>query len=155
MFTAVTTFLVSIVIACLTYEDVVTYCIVLSQHLLVFALYCHNSFLFFYIIVTPGTLWVTLDESNNATLSWQPPYIERRHGTILYYIVNCSAHWQGLRDEQTANTTFTNQTLELQPYTPYQCCVSAVNEVGRGTPSCLTFITHEAGIYWHMMYTFQ
>ena len=35
--------------------------------------------------------------------------------------------------------------VQLQPYQFYNCCVAAVNEAGRGSSSCQTVITHEAG----------
>ena len=94
----------------------------------------------------PENLWASIEASDIVTLNWQAPIMSRKHGTILYYTVKCSTQWQGLRDEQIANTVLSHQSLELQPHTSYQCCVAAVNEVGGGQSSCQTVVTHETGI---------
>ena len=84
---------------------------------------------------------------NLCTLSWQPPAnISRRHGTILYYIVNCSTD-EGFGNKLNTTSAQTSQTLMLQPYKVHKCCVFGVNEVGCGNSSCQTIITHQAGIY--------
>ena len=72
--------------------------------------------------------------------------VSTRHGTISHYFINCSA--QRARDEQTV-TLHPHQlyiTLNLVYHnTLYQCCVSAVNQAGMGTPLCKLIITPEAG----------
>ena len=93
---------------------------------------------------------MTLGESNNCTLTWQPPVIAKRHGHILEYFANCSAS-QSFDEDQTLNTNTTVALLILMPHVVYNCCVFPVNEVGLGDPACQMVVTYEAGIYyvWH------
>jgi hypothetical protein len=92
---------------------------------------------------------VICETSNFCTLNWQQPSVHsRRYGTILNYFINCSTlHKDARRDEWTTNVSTNDISLYawFQPYRFYNCCVAAVNEVGRGNSSCQTFITHEAG----------
>ena len=93
---------------------------------------------------------VTVDESNNGTLSWLPPNtLMKRHGHILHYLVNCSSN--DIDEESlitNTSTTVTQEWLVLQPYAMYECCVFAsVNEIGLGIPACQTLTTNEAGVY--------
>ena len=77
-------------------------------------------------------------------LSWQrPPIHYTRQGTLLNYFVNCSS-MGARREDQTTYVTHSSTSLRLQPYRPYNCCVAAVNEAGRGNQSCQTITTHEA-----------
>ena len=90
---------------------------------------------------------MTCEESNLCTLSWQPPPTDqysRRQGYILNYFVNCFTTG-AIREHQITYTTPPYVTLRLQPYQFYNCCVAAVNEVGRGKSSCQAIITHQAG----------
>ena len=95
--------------------------------------------------VGPVDLFVTVNESNNSTLSWLPPNaLMKRHGHILHYFINCSS--SGINAETLiANTTVTEEWIALQPYTMYECCVFAVNEIGLGIPACQTLTINEAG----------
>ena len=86
---------------------------------------------------------MTLGESNNCTLTWQPPVIAKRHGHILEYFANCSS--QSFDDEQTLNINTTVTLLILMPHVVYNCCVFAVNEIGLGDPACQTVVTYESG----------
>ena len=89
------------------------------------------------------------EESNLCILSWQrPPTHSRGHGNISNYFINCSTnlHRNARREERTINvSTDAILHVQLQPYRLYNCCVAAVNEAGRGSSSCQTVITHEAG----------
>lgn len=44
-----------------------------------------------------------------------------------------------------SETQRTTDRLQLQPHKTYQCCVSAVNQAGIGTPSCKLIATYEEG----------
>lgn len=100
---------------------------------------------------SPVKFQVICETSNLCTLSWQqPPINSRGHGNILSYSINCSIlHNDARRDEWTTNVTHTStHTIlhaQFQPYRFYNCCVSTVNEAGRGNQSCQTIVTHEAG----------
>ena len=97
----------------------------------------------FILIAAPENLNITLDESNTCTLSWDPPHIATRHGTIMGYLVICSNQYD---DVDTANTSSNSLQLLLRPHAEYECCVFAVNEIGEGTPVCKTLVTYESGI---------
>ena len=81
-------------------------------------------------------------------MNWDPPVVVKRHGNILEYLVNCSTQ---SFEEVIQNTSTAEAFLVLQPYTMYNCCVFAVNEVGLGDPSCKTIMTHEAGSYKYFL----
>ena len=89
---------------------------------------------------------MTLGESNNCTLTWQPPVIAKRHGHILEYFANCSS--QSFDEDQTLNTNTTVALLILRSHTVYNCCALAVNEIGLGDPACQTVVTYESGIMY-------
>ena len=101
----------------------------------------HNS------AVAPVDFLMAVNASNNSTLSWLPPNtLMKRHGHILHYLINCSSY--GINGETLiTNTTLTEEWIVLQPYTMYECCVFAVNEIGLGIPACQIFTTNEAGSY--------
>ena len=86
---------------------------------------------FFGNVVMPQTLNVSVDNSNRATLRWQSPVVNTRHGTISNFFINCSAQRES--DEQTAVSfdSFPNQVYIvfnlIHSNTLYQCCVSAVD----------------------------
>ena len=87
---------------------------------------------------------MTLGESNNCTLTWQPPVIAKRHGHILEYFAKCSS--QSFDDaEQTFNTNTTVALLILMPHVAYNCCVFVVNQIGLGDLACQTVVTYESG----------
>ena len=96
-----------------------------------------------YHVASPIRFQATVDHSNQCTLSWQPPNITKRHGTIQHYLVNCST--ENLREDHNWTVLTTATSISLQPYRFYNCCVAAVNEAGRGSSSCQIIITHEAG----------
>lgn len=94
------------------------------------------------VTAAPLGLDVTLDYSNNCSLSWTPPTIVKRHGSILEYLVNCSAQDDDL---QATNSTSNSLHLFLRPHATYHCCVFAINEIGLGNPACKTLVTFESG----------
>ena len=102
-----------------------------------------------FLIAAPETLEVTLDESNNCRLSWDPPHISRRHGSIMGYLINCSTQDD---DVDIANTTSNAAQILLRPHAEYNCCVFAVNEIAEGHPICKTLTTYESGIHTCTIY---
>ena len=108
------------------------------------------------ITASPMRLQVICEGSNSCTFSWQrPPIHYTRQGTLLNYFINCSTMGARRVDQTTSVTSsFTYTSLRLQPYRPYNCCVAAVNEAGRGNSFCQTIITHEAGKLYTCMCTF-
>ena len=94
----------------------------------------------------PLDLRVTLDETNNCTLTWQPPVIAKRHGNISEYFVNC---FSKSFDNEVFNTSATAALLIFRPHAVYNCCVFAVNEIGLGDSACQTVTTYEAGMHYN------
>ena len=64
--------------------------------------------------------------------------VTAEYGTILQYTVSCSA--ANLRGDYQVEIVQRNITqidmMALQPYTAYNCCVSAENIAGNGVPVC-------------------
>ena len=104
----------------------------------------------FISIATPENLKITLDALNTCTLSWTPPRIATRHGTIIGYHVRCSNQYN---DVDAANTSSNTLQLLLKRHAEYECCVFAINEIGEGIPVCKTLVTHESGILLHSLRT--
>ena len=91
----------------------------------------------------PTGLDIVVDEQNCATVTWEQPRLVKRHGKLLNYSVTCSTAQRGsLLTAMTLNTTM---EMWLEPYEAYQCCVSVVNQVGSGYPSCKLIVTNEGG----------
>ena len=86
---------------------------------------------------------IDIDEQNYATITWLPPHFAKRHGKLLRYSVACSTAQDG--STHTSSTPNTTEEMWLQPYETYQCCVSAVNQAGVGSPSCKLIATNEGG----------
>ena len=95
----------------------------------------------------PTGLDIVIDEQNYATITWEPPRLAKRHGKLLNYSVTCSTAQHG--STLMAMTLNTTKEMGLKPYETYQCCVSAVNQIGSGFPSCKLIATNEAGILSH------
>ena len=102
-----------------------------------------NSFLCIIHTAAPTGLDIVVDEQSYVTITWEPPRLARRHGKLLNYSITCSTAHSG----STLTTVTLNTTLEIQlkPYETYQCCVSAVNQMGSGFPSCKLIETNEGG----------
>lgn len=95
----------------------------------------------------PTGLDIVIDEQNYATVTWEPPRLAKRHGKLFSYSITCStAHHGSPLIAATLNTT---KEMWLKPYETYQCCVSAVNQMGPGFPSCKLFATNEGGTLFH------
>lgn len=101
--------------------------------------------LFITTIASPIRFQATVDHSNLCALSWQPSNITKRHGTIQHYLVNCNSSTEDAKEDYNWTVLTTTTFISLRPYQFYNCCVAAVNEAGRGSSSCQTVITHEAG----------
>ena len=101
----------------------------------------------------PTGLDIVVDEQSYVTITWEPPRLARRHGKLLNYSITCSTTHSG----STLTTVTLNTTLEMQlkPYETYQCCVSAVNQMGSGFPSCKLIETNEGGKLKIICYVFM
>ena len=91
----------------------------------------------------PTGLDIVADEQSYVIITWEPPRLARRHGKLLNYSITCSTAHSG--STLTAATLNTTKEMQLEPYETYQCCVSAVNQMGSGFPSCKLIETNEGG----------
>lgn len=83
--------------------------------------------------------------ARNVTLSWDLPVESGRNGIIVSYSIACSdAESNPIISDEVTETTFTVEGL--QPYSQYNCAVTASTDVGEGPPATLTFNTTEDGI---------
>ena len=83
--------------------------------------------------------------SSNILLSWQPPLIHSRNGTITHYSLRCSydnlTHFTTMEHLQIQDTTYL--LSNLLPYTNYSCNVSASTSVGEGPSTNIIVRTEE------------
>ena len=92
----------------------------------------------------PQGLSVTTDEETHITdISWLPPTLNKRYGSLLAYAINCTGAKTG--DLLTIETENTTHRLQLEQHEVYQCCVAVVNQAGIGNPSCVLIRTHSGG----------
>lgn len=101
-------------------------------------------YLWHFYTAAPVDLDVTVNDQHYVNISWMQPWMATRHGSLLYYVLNCS-----MAEEEVGTpmigTQKTMAGLQLLPYQTYQCCVSVVNEAGNGYPACELFVTNEGG----------
>ena len=96
------------------------------------------------ITAPPRDFEVSLDETNNCTLTWCPPPVGANNS--LRYMINCSGQNTAA---QLLNTTSTLYSPSLHPHVRYRCCVFVSNEFGDGEQACVTFFTYESGTWIH------
>ena len=95
----------------------------------------------------PQNVRNTARSSTTLSISWSPPLITQRYGTILRYNVSCLGSGMLQFNQTTDNSTFSVRMVSLRPYTNYSCCISAITTVAEGTKACTNTITSEAGRY--------
>ena len=89
----------------------------------------------------PLNLMVTASGSRALQLSWEPPEEDKRNGVIIGYQVECNGTMS-----LTASGSITSITVEnLNPFTSYECSVSASNVAGNGPKAYITGTTAEEG----------
>ena len=95
----------------------------------------------------PQNVRNTARSSTTLNISWSPPLITQRYGTILRYNVSCLGSDMLQFNQTTDNSTFSARMVGLRPYTNYSCCISAITTVAEGKKACTNTITSEAGRY--------
>ena len=85
-------------------------------------------------------------QSTSMLLTWQSPTTDNSSQSISYYQVTCDP---GAYTYTPSNTS--QWVTDLQPYTKYNCCVSAFgttcNVTGEMSGDCINITTLEAGLY--------
>ena len=90
----------------------------------------------------PQNVRNTARSSTTLSISWSPPLITQRYGTILRYNVSCLGSGVLQFHQTTDNST---RMVGLHPYTHYSCCISAITTMAEGTRACLNTRTLETG----------
>jgi len=88
----------------------------------------------------PQSIRITSRSSTTLSISWSPPLITQRYGTILRYNVSCLGSGV-LQFHQTTDSS--TRMVGLHPYTHYSCCISAITTMAEGTRACLNTRTLE------------
>ena len=87
--------------------------------------------------------------SSSATITWQVPAITNPHNPLLMYTLLLNEHRFGLPiitihvDSSVTSYTFT----QLEEFDTYTCMIHAINDVGTGLASSISFTTQEDGMY--------
>ena len=124
-----------------------------------FLIYLHNIRICIIILsyccsfltaLPPAPHNISIEPLSSTSLSVQWPLlapVTAEYGTILQYSIVCSA--QNLtghhRIEIAGRNTTQLAVTTLNPYTTYNCCVSAANLAGDGVPTCGEENTYEDG----------
>ena len=94
-------------------------------------------------LAMPQDVNATIDEELYVNMSWLPPKLNKRHGSLLSYVINCTGVTTG--DVLSVETQNTTGGLQLDEYKVYQCCVAAVSQAGIGNPSCILITSQGRG----------
>ena len=103
----------------------------------------YNSYLISTAPTAPPELFQAVSiGARSAILSWELPIESGRNGNITSYSVACSdADINLIVNDEVSDTSFTVEGL--QPYSQYNCTVTASTSAGEGPPAQLTFNTME------------
>ena len=91
----------------------------------------------------PQNVSITTSSPTALRVTWAPP--PPPSDPITSYNITCTAPGQPSRSVRTSSTASSSSITSLQPYTVYNCCVSAVNLVGRGSGACVSQRTLQDG----------
>ena len=87
--------------------------------------------------------------SNTAVLFWSPPLLSQRNGIITTYFVVCVI---GNVTKKNRNSSFTYE-ITLEPFTSYNCSVSASTTIGDGPSAFISGISDEDSKYPNIIMT--
>lgn len=88
----------------------------------------------------PSNVDVAPSSSTGMLVEWSVPVIDERHGRLQSYTVLCQSPQNASFFLQTSITDLTMRNLtlsRLQPYTSYNCCVSAITNTANSPFSCI------------------
>jgi len=93
----------------------------------------------------PENITFDLTSSRAMTLSWDPPVVDSRDGTISGYNILCSSdeHMEFLQQFNNPATAQSVSMTGLNPFTNYNCCIATQTTNGNGPYHCDVGITLE------------
>ena len=105
--------------------------------------------LFYLVPGQPPNLRQTVLSSSSASISWRVPATTNPHNPLLMYTLLLNEHRFGLPIVSVhVNSSVTSYTfMELEEFNTYTCMVHAINAVGTGLASSISFTTQEDGMY--------
>ncbi len=80
----------------------------------------------------PVDVGITKITSTSFKLEWSRPL--HIYGTLLNYQITCLQNLNNVWISTTMNSSV--DVSNLQPFTNYTCCISAINQAGEGSSAC-------------------